>query len=73
MESSDGSPDNKRYHAFKEATRDRINEECIRRRSTTRSAQAVEEHLFETTGGDASTVTDQMIADAFDEIDKPDN
>ena len=60
----------KRYEAFKEATRQRVTDIGVGKGSNVRSAQEATRRLFEATGGDSDKVTDQMIADAFDDIDK---
>lgn len=60
-----------RYEAFTEATAQRVSDIGTSKGSNVRSAQEVTRRLFEATAADATKVTDQMIADAYDEIDNP--
>jgi len=70
MEDPGDAEKSKRYKAFIEATTQRVSDIGVSKHSNIRSAQTVTRRIFEATAGDASKVTDQMIADAYDEIDR---
>jgi len=65
-----GDEKRKQYEAFRDATAQRVSDIGTSKGSNVRSAQVVTRRLFESTGGDATKVTDDDIAKAYDEIDK---
>lgn len=66
------SVDRKRVIEFGELLKERVNDAGAKVGRTGRDAQYVVEQLFKQTNGDASKVTDEMISETFDSVDKKD-
>lgn len=72
MEDLNRREQKRKFFEFAEATEERVGNIAEQKGSTYRRAQKVTRRLFESSGGDATKVTDDDIARAFDDVDKTD-
>ena len=72
MEDFSRQQEKKKLFEFEEVIEERVTDVGAQKGATMRQAQNVTQRLFERFSGDASKVTDEDIASAFDTLDKTD-